>query len=255
MTGLGLLSHLNQTGGKTINAAGMAVSLVDIEVRGALNAFMGDASRRLSRAESRRRGVLDAQSLGRLFAWVRANDLVWNYWVSNYLLGKPPPAWNADGTNMSAGLHADFLRFWHANGFMNPGSLSVLDSPLDPSTVKNDLYVVGAVSDHLVPWQSAYAATQIVGGKVRFVLSRSGHIQALVNPPGNPKASFLHNPENHADPEQWLAGATPVAQSWWVDWVDWLLERSGPSTPARPKLGSRRHPVLEAAPGRFVHER
>jgi polyhydroxyalkanoate synthase subunit PhaC len=260
MTGLALLSHLNQTGGKAINAGGMAVSLVDVEVPGSLHAFMGESTQRLSLAASRRRGVLDAQSLSKLFAWVRANDLVWNYWVSNYLLGETPPAfdvlaWNADGTNMSAGLHADFLALWKSNGFMNPGSLEVLGSPLDPSAVKNDLYVVGAVSDHLVPWQSAYAATQIVGGNARFVLSRSGHIQALVNPPGNPKASFLLNPDNPADPQDWMSGATTVKQSWWVDWVDWLLERSGASRPAPQELGTDRHPVLEPAPGRYVRER
>lgn len=190
---------------------------------------------------------------------MRPNDLVWNYWVSNYLMGENPPAfdvlaWNADATNMSAGLHADFLDIWQRNALVGRGQFDVLGTPIDLSQVKNDLYVVGAQSDHLVPWQSAYAATQAFGGTVRFVLSRSGHIQALVNPPDNPKASYYLNPENPASPAEWLEGAENMAGSWWADWADWVIERSGPTHPSPKSEGSRRHPVLDVAPGRYVYE-
>ena len=260
MTEAALLSHLNQTQSQAINAAGMAVSLVDTGAKSDLNVFMSGETMRTSLARSNRKGILDGRSLGRVFSWMRPNDLVWNYWVSNYLMGENPPAfdvlaWNADGTNMPAALHADFLRIWQSNAMVGQGALNVLGSPLDLSAVKNDMYVVGAASDHLVPWESAYAATQVLGGSVRFVLSNSGHIQALVNPPGNPKASFFENPDNPPSPSDWLDSAQTVRGSWWNDWADWILERSGPLRSAPRTLGNRRYKVMDTAPGRYVHER
>jgi len=259
MTQAALLSHLAQTDSDLVNAAGMAVSLVNTDVESNLNVFMSEQTLRSSLASSRRKGVLDGRSLGRVFSWMRPNDLVWNYWVANYLLGENPPAfdvlaWNADTTNLSAALHADFLRIWQDNAMMKRDAITVLGSPLDLSAVKNDVYVVGAATDHLVPWESAYAATQIFGGKVRFVLSRSGHVQALVNPPGGSKASFFLNDHNPADPSEWLDNAVSVRGSWWEDWADWILERSGPSRTKPKALGDRRHPPLDSAPGRYVHE-
>jgi polyhydroxyalkanoate synthase len=208
-------------------------------------------------AGSERRGVLDGRQLSRVFAWVRPNDLVWNYWVSNYLLGENPPpfdvlAWNADATNLPAALHADFMKVWTENSFVNPTGIQVLGETVDLATVKQDTYVVGALTDHLVPWQSAYAATQVLGGDVRFVLSNSGHIQALVNPPDNPKANFFFNPSNPHDPAQWLEGAERRASSWWVDWADWVLARSGDHRARPRKLGNAAHPRIVAAPGEYV---
>jgi polyhydroxyalkanoate synthase len=138
-------------------------------------------------------------------------------------------AWNSDATNLPAALHADFLRLVLDNGFLHPNSFSVLGSPVDLATVKNDLYVVGAISDHLVPWESTYMATQVFGSESRFVLSNSGHIQALVNPPGNPKASFLVGADNPAT-------------------------RSGEQRPAPRRLGSRSYPPQVPAPGRYVQQ-
>ena len=259
MTTAGMLSALNQQGDHVVNAAGMAVSLIDTGARSSLNMFMSEETMKSSLARSRRNGILDGHSLGRVFSWMRPNDLVWNYWVSNYLMGQNPPAfdvlaWNADGTNMPAGLHADFMHIWKTNAMIAEGEIELLGSPLDLSAVKNDMYVVGAQSDHLVPWESAYAATQAFSGAVRFVLSRSGHIQALVNPPDNPKASFYLNPERPQSAREWLADATTVSGSWWTDWTAWILERSGQARPSRTSLGNSRYPVLDSAPGRYVHE-
>ncbi|MDA8045899.1 MAG: alpha/beta fold hydrolase [Actinomycetota bacterium] len=259
MTEAALLSHLAQTGDSTINAGGMAVSLVDTEATSDLNVFMSEETMRTSLARSQRRGVLDGRSLSRVFSWMRPNDLVWNYWVANYLMGENPPAfdvlaWNADATNMSAALHADFLQIWQDNALVGRGRMDLLGTPVDLSQVKNDMYVVGAQSDHLVPWPSAYAATQVFGGDVRFVLSRSGHIQSLVNPPGNPKASYYLNPANPPGSEEWLRGAGSLAGSWWTDWADWAVERSGPTRPSPKSMGSRRHPAIGPAPGQYVHE-
>ena len=260
MTGAALLSQLNQIGDPAVNAAGAAVSLVDTDVRSDLNLFMSEQTMRTSLARSKRKGILDGRSIARVFSWMRPNDLVWNYWVANYLLGEDPPAfdvlaWNADGTNLSAALHADFLHILRTNAMTGRDRFDLRGTPLDLSEVKNDMYVVGAQTDHLVPWQSAYAATQVYGGNVRFVLSRSGHIQALVNPPDNPKASYFLNPAYPACAEDWLKDAQSQPGSWWTDWADWVLERSGPVRPRPSELGNRRHPAMEPAPGRYVHER
>lgn len=259
MTEAALLSHLSQTDQDVVKAAGMAVSLMDTDVPSSLTAFMSRESLSTSLAASRRKGILPGRSLGRVFAWARPNDLVWNYWVSNYLMGETPPAfdvlaWNADTTNLSAALHAEFMHIWENNSMMTPGATKVLGTPLDLSAVKNDIYVVGALTDHLVPWESAYGATRAFSGKVRFVLSRSGHIQALVNPPGNPKASFFHNDDHPDDAAEWLAGAASTPGSWWEDWAGWVLERSGPERQAPETLGDQRHRPLCPAPGMYVHE-
>lgn len=257
MTQCAVLSHLAAQGRDLVSSATLAVTLIDTEISSTLNMFSTERTIRSAIAGSRRKGVLDGRDLSRVFAWVRPNDLVWNYWVSNYLLGQDPPAfdvlaWNADATNLPAALHAEFMHMWNDNALMHRGRLNVLGSPVDLATVKQDAYVVGALTDHLVPWQSAYAATQVLGGHVRFVLSNSGHIQALVNPPDNPKASFYVNDDDPADPAAWLAGAEAVRASWWTDWADWTRARSGESRPKPRSLGSRKHPKIVAAPGEYV---
>jgi len=259
MTTSAVLAHLAHTMRPLVNAAGLAVTTIDTGVKSALNAFVSERSVKASLGRSNRAGVLPGRDLARVFAWVRPNDLIWRYWVNNYLMGENPPAfdvlaWNADSTNMPAALHAEFLRLFVDNALVTPGALTVLDSPVDLRLVRNDLYVVGALTDHLVPWQSAYAATQHFGGEVRFVLSNSGHIQALINPPGNPKASFWVGQDRPREPEQWLKGATRTIGSWWTDWAAWSIDRSGSERPRPRRLGSRRHPVLDAAPGHYVKE-
>jgi polyhydroxyalkanoate synthase len=259
MTLSSVVSHLAADNDELVNAVTLAVTLIDTDVTSTLNMFASERTLRTAIGRSRRKGVLEGRSLAKVFAWVRPNDLVWNYWVSNYLLGFEPPAfdvlaWNSDATNLPATLHAEFMHMWMDNALTKPGTLTVLGTPVDLARVKNDVYVVGALTDHLVPWQSAYAATQSFGGDVHFVLSNSGHIQALVNPPGNPKASYSYAEQNPPDPARWLAGASKVAGSWWEDWADWTLARSGPTRPRRRTLGNRRHRVLDAAPGRYVRE-
>jgi polyhydroxyalkanoate synthase len=259
MTESAVLAHLAATGRDLVEAATLAVTMIDSEVTSTLNMFASERTVRTAIAGSRRKGILDGGSLSRVFAWVRPNDLIWNYWVANYLLGHNPPAfdvlaWNADATNLPAALHAEFMHMWIDNALVHRGLVAVLGTPVDLATVKQDVYVVGARTDHLVPWQSAYAATRVFGGHVRYVLSNSGHIQALINPPGNPKASYHRNDETPDDPDEWLAGAERVADSWWVDWADWTLARSG-ELRARPRtLGSRAHPRTAEAPGRYVRE-
>jgi polyhydroxyalkanoate synthase len=147
-----------------------------------------------------------------------------------------------------------FLDMWLNNALVDPGRASVLGTPVDLGKVTSPVYVVGAGSDHLVPWQSAYAATRVFGGEVRYVLSNSGHIQALINPPGNPKATFLTNEERDADPDTWLKGATSNAGSWWQDWAAWSKARSGDLRTRPRSLGAKNYPRLDDAPGEYVTE-
>jgi polyhydroxyalkanoate synthase len=233
------------------------VTVLDTEAPSVMTMFGTDRAVARAIRRSRRRGVLEGKELARAFAWLRPNDLIWSYWANNYLLGQDPPAfdvlaWNADSTNLPAGLHVDFLRILAANALVRPGSLEIDGVPIDLGNVAVDAYVVGALSDHITPWKACYRTPFLLGGESQFVLSSSGHIQALVNPPGNPKSRFLVNPSLPEDPDEWLAGAIEQQGTWWDHWLDWLSERSGDERRAPRRLGSAAHPPLERAPGLYV---
>jgi polyhydroxyalkanoate synthase len=235
------------------------VAGLDISSESTVGLLTSTASIEAARARSQRKGVLDGRDLGRMFAWLRPNDLIWNYWVNNYLLGQNPPAfdilyWNADTTNLTAALHSDFLDLLGTNGLAAPGSIDVLGTPVDLGKVRCDAYVVAGATDHIIPWTAAYQTTQLLGGDSEFVLGSSGHIQAIVNPPGNRRSRFLTRPgPRPADPLEWRASATTNEGTWWDHWLRWLGERSGDQRRAPARLGNRRHPPIEAAPGRYVH--
>ena len=210
-------------------------------------------------ARSARMGYLDGRSLAEVFAWLRPNDLVWNYWVNNYLLGKKPPAfdilyWNADTTRMPAHLHRDFLETALDNKLVTAGGATALGVPVDLSQVTVDAYVIGGVADHITPWQSCYRTTQMLGGTTRFVLSTSGHIAALVNPTTNAKSSFQTAKDNPADPLAWVSSADTQQGSWWADYVDWLGDRSAALKPAPEQLGRGRFTPIASAPGTYVFD-
>jgi polyhydroxyalkanoate synthase subunit PhaC len=212
-----------------------------------------------AKAVSRRKGYLDGRNLAEVFSWLRPGDLIWNYWVNNYLLGRTPAAfdilfWNADTTRMSAQLHADFVDVSIDNALARPNMLTGHGVPIDLSRIKTDTYLVAGVADHLTPWESCYRGTQLLGGESRFVLSTSGHIAALVNPPDNPKASYRINPDNPPDPNDWLAGAQTVPGSWWPDVVAWLAARCGPEKAAPEGLGGSGLEPLVEAPGTYVFD-
>ncbi|SEP26951.1 PHA/PHB synthase family protein [Trujillonella endophytica] len=255
-----LLAHLAATADLgRVASASFAVTVLDWARAGTVSALMDENAVREAVEKSRKQGYLDGAMLAEVFAWLRPNDLVWNYWVNNYLQGKPPPAfdilyWNADTTRMTAGLHRDFIDVAVRNSLTEPGAAGMLGSPVDMAAVDVDTYVTAGVADHLCPWQSCYRTTQLLGGRSRFVLSTSGHIASLVNPPGNPKATFQVAPETPADPERWLASAEKVRGSWWPDYTAWLAERSGAEVPAPQALGSAAHPPIDDAPGSYVHE-
>ncbi|MGH3124551.1 MAG: PHA/PHB synthase family protein, partial [Streptosporangiaceae bacterium] len=260
-------AHLGVTGQlDQLASLCLGVTVLDQAQAGTAAALIDEAAATAAMAASGTRGYLDGRALAEVFAWLRPDDLIWNYWVNNYLQGRPPPAfdilyWNADTTRLPAALHHDFIRLGLANALTVPGAATMLGSPVDLSKVDVDAYVVAGAADHLCPWQSCYRTTQLFGGPVRFVLSSSGHIAALVNPPDNQKASFHSAPSNHgapsnpADPLQFLATATKTPGSWWLDYSGWLAERSGGLMPSPAGLGLEGYPVRCAAPGTYVHDR
>jgi polyhydroxyalkanoate synthase subunit PhaC len=239
----------------------LAVCLLDPNTAGesAFGCLMTPETMRAAKEASRLRGIVDGHELARMFAWMRPNDLIWNYWVNNYLLGNQPPAfdilyWNADTTRLPAALHRDYLDLYFTNPFVNPGKLTLNGNTVDMSKVKADSYVIAGVTDHITPWKGVHKTAQIMGEGTTFVLSNSGHLQSLLNPPTNPKASFMIGTVNPSGPEAFVAAAEKRKGSWWLDWRDWLHARSGEEVAAPASLGSERHPVLAAAPGTYVFD-
>ncbi|MEQ1689256.1 MAG: alpha/beta fold hydrolase, partial [Sphingopyxis sp.] len=203
--------------------------------------------------------ILDGTSLSRAFAWLRPNDLVWNYVVNNYLHGEDPPAfdilfWNNDATNLPAQLHSDYLDFYETQPFAVPGQAELAGHIVDLTKVSNDLFLLAGVTDHITPWKACYRTTQLFGSKnIEFVLSQSGHIQAILNPPGNPKAKYFHSKKKPpATPEKWLKQAEEVAGSWWPHWAEWVKERAGPMKDAPKALGNAQYPPITPAPGDYA---
>jgi len=251
----GHLAAAGQAG--RLSAFGLFVTVLDTAQAGLLGALTDRRLALAAKAMSRRRGYLDGRDLAEVFAWLRPGDLVWNYWVNNYLLGKKPPAfdvlfWNADTTRMSAGLHGDFVDLAIDNKLVTPGALTVLGTPIDLSQVDTDAYIVAGIADHITPWQNCYRSIRLLGGKSRFILSTSGHIAALVNPPGNQKARYQINESTPADPEDWLKTAETEQGSWWPDLLAWLGERCGADKPAPEELGGGGLRPIVDAPGTYI---
>jgi polyhydroxyalkanoate synthase len=253
----GVLNHLAASGDDRVHCASFAVTLLDFAGRAPIGAFHSRGLLSLARWKSGRAGIITGRALGQVFSFMRPDDLVFNYWVNNYLMGEDPPvfdilAWNADSTNLPAALHRQFLQIFQDNVLCRPGALKVLGTPVRLDRINVPTYVTAGITDHLTPWQGCYRTTQLITGPSTFVLSNAGHIASLVNPPGNPKASYYTGGRPGDDPDEWLAGAQQHTGSWWQNWADWILERSGDERPAPSKLGGRRHPVLDPAPGRYV---
>jgi polyhydroxyalkanoate synthase len=256
-----VLAHLAQTGrAQEVAGLALAVTVLDQARAGLPAALIDPRTARAAIAASAARGYLDGAALAEIFAWLKPGDLIWTYWVNNYLLGRPPPAfdilyWNADTTRMPAGVHRDFIELALGNSLTVPGQAELLGSPVDLAAISTDCYLVAGAADHLCPWQSCYRSTQLLGGDCRFVLARSGHIASMVSPIGNTKAVYRTAPDTPPDPEAWLASAEAVPGSWWPDFADWLAARGGPEQPAPDSPGSADLPPLEAAPGSYVFDR
>ena len=251
------LAHVGQQ--DRIAAFTLMVTVLDQGHAGLASAVIDERTARVAAAASRTRGYLDGSALAEVFAWLRPNDLIWNYWVNNYLLGRKPPPfdilfWNADTTRMTAGLHRDFLRLGAANALVSPGVATMLGSPVDLAAVDRDTYQVAGITDHICPWQSCYRTTQLLAGRHRFVLSTSGHVAAMVNPPGNAKARYQLAKECPEDPQEWLRLAETCHGSWWPDYADWLAERCGDETAATGELGGGGLAPISDAPGTYIYD-
>lgn len=217
----------------------------------------------LARKRAEKAGVIKADDLARGFAWLRPNDLIWNYVINNYLLGMDPPAfdvlfWNADATNLSASLMGDFLTLFETLAFTKKGEVEMAGHKIDLSKVKSDMFILGGVTDHITPWKATYRSTELFGSKdITYVLSQSGHMQAILNPPGNPKAKYYVQKKKGKLPataDEWLQGTEEVAGSWWPFWIEWMQKRSGDKKPAPKEVGNAEYEPLDPAPGLYVVE-
>ncbi|ABG96277.1 MULTISPECIES: PHA/PHB synthase family protein [Rhodococcus] len=254
-------AHLTEIGeGDRIAGLALAVTVLDQNRAGFASAALSERAASAAIRASSAQGYLDGRTLAEVFAWLRPTDLVWRYWVNNYVQGRRPAAfdvlfWNSDTTRMTAALHRDLVMMALRNALTTPGAVSMLGTPVDLSTVTADAYVIGGIADHISPWQSAYRSARLLGSKDnRFVLSSSGHIASMVNPPNNPRASFRFAQADHETPEQWLDTAQTATDSWWPDYAQWLGERSGPEIDAPQSLGTGEYPPVAPAPGTYVHQ-
>ncbi|MFV3384291.1 class II poly(R)-hydroxyalkanoic acid synthase [Pseudomonas sp. NY15364] len=260
LTTASLLGHYAALGQQKVNALTLLVSVLDTQLDTQVALFADEKTLEAAKRRSYQAGVLEGSDMAKVFAWMRPNDLIWNYWVNNYLLGNEPPVfdilyWNNDTTRLPAALHGEFIEMFQTNPLTRPGALEVCGTPIDLKQVTCDFFVVAGTTDHITPWDSCYKSAHLFGGKCEFVLSNSGHIQSILNPPGNPKARYMTNSEMPLDPKAWQESSTKHADSWWLHWQTWLAERSGKTKNASTTLGNKKFPAGEAAPGTYVHER
>jgi polyhydroxyalkanoate synthase len=248
-------AYLAATGDGRIGTVTLLNTMLDYARPGALGCFTDEATIAGLERRMAGKGYLEASDMATTFDVLRPNELIFNYVVSNWLMGERPPpfdllAWNADATRMPATMHSFYLRSCYLENRLARGEMELAGERLDLGEVGGDAYVVSAVNDHIVPWSSSYDGATLLGGDVRFVLSSGGHIAGIVNPPG-PKGWFEAGPARARSAEAWRRGATRREGSWWEDWAAWSATRAGGRVPPLP-VGSRRHPPLDDAPGRYV---
>ncbi|QRY85105.1 alpha/beta fold hydrolase [Tsukamurella tyrosinosolvens] len=258
-----MISHLFATGhGDRVAGLTLGVTVLDQSHAGLGSALASERGAEAAIRSSASKGYLDGAAMAEMFAWLRPTDLVWRYWVNNYIQGKSPAPfdvlfWNADTTRMAANLHKDMVTMGLNNTLVTPGEQMMMGTPVDLSKVECDAYVLGGISDHICPWQATERSAALLGSKDNtYVLSTAGHIAALVNPPGNPKSSFRTGPVlQDQTPEEWFEAAEKQAGSWWPHHLAWLNERSGAEVDAPAQLGAPGYEPLAPAPGTFVHEK
>jgi polyhydroxyalkanoate synthase len=242
-----------------VNTATLCVTMLNYKAEASVGAFRLPAMLAVAKARSQMNGVLEGKDLHKVFSWLRPNDLIWKYWVNNYLMGDAPPAfdilaWNKDSTNLPAKLHQDFLHLFEVNDLIEPGEFEILGQPIDLTKVACDKFIVGAVTDHLTPWKGCYETVHIMPGHSTFALSNGGHIAALVNPPGNDKAHYWVGADIKETPDAWQASAEKKTGSWWESWALWCAERSGKNIVAPASPGCDGFAPICDAPGTYVRE-
>ena len=257
------LAHLTAIGRAShVASLTLGVTVLDQRNAGFAPAALDERTAAAAVKASADAGYLDGAALAEVFAWLRPTDLVWRYWVNNYVQGRSPAPfdilfWNADTTRLTAALHRDLVYIGLDNQLATPGAATMLGTPVDLSTVTVPAYAVGGIADHICPWQSTYRSAQLLGGvDNRYVLASSGHIASLVNPPGNPRATFrTARVDAQVSADEWLAPLEKHSGTWWSDHITWLAQHSGGSRPAPTRLGGRGYEPLAPAPGTYIHER
>ena len=255
-----LVGHYAALGENKVNALTLLVSVLDTTLDNQVALFVDEQTLEAAKRHSYQAGVLEGSEMAKVFAWMRPNDLIWNYFVNNYLLGKAPPAfdilyWNNDNTRLPAALHGDLLDFFKHNPLAHAAGLEVCGTPIDLQKVNVDSFSVAGNNDHITPWDAVYRSTLLLGGDKRFILANSGHVQSILNPPGNPKANYVDNPRLSSDPRAWLYDARQVEGSWWPQWLEWIQARSGAQRETLMALGNQNYPPMDPAPGTYVQAR
>jgi polyhydroxyalkanoate synthase len=248
-------AYLTASGDTRVGNLTLLNTMLDYSDPGALGVFTDESAVARLEKQMRTKGALEGESMAGTFDMLRANDLIFNYVVSNWLMGQDPPAfdilaWNSDSTRMPAAMHSFYLRNFYVENRLAKGTLEIAGRIVNLAEIKRRAYVVSAQNDHIVPWRSAYATTGLLAGPVRFVLSSGGHIAGIVNPPG-PKGRYYVADTLPPTAEQWRERAEERSGSWWEDWAAWSEEHAGPMV-APPPMGSAQHPVLCEGPGTYV---
>jgi polyhydroxyalkanoate synthase len=252
-----LAAYLTGAGDDRLGSITLLNTLLDYSEPGVLGAFTDETTVSRLERQMKQQGVLEGRQMATTFDALRPNDLIFNYVVSNWLLGQDPPAfdilaWNGDNTRMPATMHAFYLRSLYLRNELARGVMEIMGQQLSLADVKNDVYVVGAINDHIVPWPASYKTTGLMGGDVRYVLSSGGHIAGIVNPPG-PKAWYeVARTPNPATAPRWREAAERHSGSWWEDWARWAGRRAGHRVEP-PAMGSDRYPAIADAPGSYIH--
>ncbi len=244
-----------------IASATYFTAMVDFKESGELGVFTDEEQVTALEEKMNQRGYLEGREMATTFNMMRANDLIWSFVVNNYLLGKEPFPfdllyWNADSTRMTAAMHSFYLRkMYLENKLVEPGGITLAGEPIDLRKIKTPTYIISTKEDHIAPWKATYAATHLYSGPVKFVLSGSGHIAGIVNPPAAKKYGYWTNRKKAKTADNWFEGATQHEGSWWPDWNDWVTKQgAGKKVPARVP-GDGKLKALEDAPGSYVKVR
>jgi len=250
------LAYMAAKGDGRFKSATFFVALTDFAQAGELSIFIDEEQLAFLEGRMKQHGYLEGSDMATTFNMLRANDLIWSFVVNNYLLGKEPFPfdllyWNSDSTRMPAAMHSFYLRnMYQENKLVQPGGITLAGEPIDLRKVSTPSFFLSTKEDHIAPWKSTYAATQIFRGPVKFVLSASGHIAGVVNPPKS-KYGHWRNDVLPKSPDVWLEGATQYPDSWWPVWEEWVSQYAGGMVTAR-KPGDGKLKPIEDAPGSYV---
>ena len=242
----------------SVKSATFFTTMVDFEESGDLGVFIDETSLSNLEEKMNERGYLEGNEMASTFNMMKSNDLIWSFVVNNYLLGKDPFPfdllyWNSDSTRMPAAMHSFYLRNMYLdNKLVEPGGIEIDGVKINLRDINIPTYIISTREDHIAPWKPTYKATQLYKGDIRFVLSASGHIAGVVNPPAAEKYCFWTNDKTPADPEQWLAGSVQHEGSWWTDWDKWIKKQNGKALIDARAPGDGKLKVLCDAPGTYV---